>query len=59
MMPRLGTCTPAIWVISLEMLCAWLLRFASAWASAPGVSMKVTIGVDRLADSAIQSAAAM
>ena len=47
MMPRLGTCTPDIWVISLEILCAWLLRFASAWASAPGVSMKVTIGIAR------------
>ena len=57
-MPRLGTVRFDISAMSREMLCAWLSRFASASASAPGVSMRQTIGSARLENSAMRFAAA-
>ena len=57
-MPRFGTVTFDISAMRREMLCAWLSRFASASASAPGVSMRLTIGRARLENSAMRSAAA-
>ena len=56
--PRFGTLTLDISAMRREMLCAWLLRFASASASAPGVSMRLTIGSARLENSSIRAAAA-
>ena len=57
MTPTLGTSTLLASVMSLEMLCAWLLRLASSRASAPGVSMKVTMGTRCLAEPSRKRAA--
>ena len=46
--PTLGTSTLDISVIKREILCAWLPRLASASDAAPGVSMRLTIGIARL-----------
>ena len=49
MTPMDGTLAAAITAIKREIECAWFAAFASVPASAPGVSIKVTIGIARRA----------
>ena len=56
-MPRFGTSVLDISAISREMLCDWLPLFATSSPAAPGVSIKLTMGSDRLAYSLTAAAA--
>ena len=56
-MPRLGTSVLDISAISLEMLCDWLFLLATSSPAAPGVSIKLTMGRERLENSSMLRAA--
>ena len=56
-MPRFGTSVLDISAISREMLCDWLFLLAASSPAAPGVSIRLTMGSDRLANSAMLAAA--
>ena len=56
-MPRFGTSTLDISAMRREMLCDWLCLLASSSPAAPGVSMRLTIGSERLENSSMLRAA--
>ena len=58
-MPTVGVSALAISAIKCEILWAWLLRLASSLASAPGVSIRVTIGIECFAKFRIDSTACL